>query len=175
LSVNGKSYSQRLKVLEDPRVKVFTISLSHQLKFAQQIESARVQVAMASHSVESLLTQLQDLKGQIKGPLAVQAEALAGKLRTIGGNTSASPADWSGVPEPPTSLNNLNYLGGALADLEQAVESADAAPSADTRTGFKLQQKLLTPVLNQWRQLQLADLPQMNAALQNAGLTPLKF
>ncbi|MGA9853063.1 MAG: hypothetical protein WBR15_09045 [Gammaproteobacteria bacterium] len=175
LSVNGKSYSQRLKVLEDPRVKVFTISLDHQLKFAQQIETARIQLAEASQAIASLLTQLQDLKGQVKDPLAIQAEALAGKLRAISGAAPASPADWSGVPVPPTSLDNLNYLGGALADLEQAVESADAAPTADMRTGFKRQSKILEPVMQKWRQLQLMDLPQMNAALQNAGLAPLKF
>ncbi|MGH8378124.1 MAG: WD40/YVTN/BNR-like repeat-containing protein, partial [Gammaproteobacteria bacterium] len=173
LSVNGKTYSQRLKVLEDPRVKVFTISLSHQLKFAQQIESARVQVAMASHSIESLLKQLRDLQGKVKSPLAERVSALILKLDAIGGISPANPDDSVGVP--PANLENLTYLGGALTALEQAVESADAAPTPDARTGFKRQQKLLAPVMQQWRQLQLADLPQMSAALQNAGLTPLKY
>ncbi len=171
LSVNGKSYSQPLTVLEDPRVKIFTISLRHQLEFAQQIESARVQVAEASHSIESLLAQLQALHG-LKGALAEQAAALTRKLGTIGGVAPANPDDSVGVP--PVNLENLNYFGGALANLEQAVESADAAPTPDARTGFKRQQKLLAPVMHQWRQLQLRDLPQFNAALQNAGRAPLK-
>ncbi len=172
LSVNGKSYSQPLTVLEDPRVKIFTISLRHQLEFAQQIESARVQVAEASHTIASLLTQLRDLKGLVNGRLAAQVASLTRKLDAIGGAAPANPDDSVGVP--PVNLENLNYFEGALANLEQAVESADAAPTPDARTGFKRQQKLLAPVMHQWRQLQLVDLPQLNAALQNAGRAPLK-
>ncbi|MGH8313012.1 MAG: hypothetical protein ACRER9_06975, partial [Gammaproteobacteria bacterium] len=66
-------------------------------------------------------------------------------------------------------------LDDAFATLARAVESADAAPTPDMRTGFTKQQKLLTPVMQQWRQLQLTDVPQASAALQNAGLEPLKY
>ncbi|HVC37403.1 MAG TPA: hypothetical protein VNF46_03265 [Gammaproteobacteria bacterium] len=173
LSVNGKSYNQPLTVLKDPRVEIFTISLSHQLKFAQQIESARVQVAEASHSIESLLKQLRSMKDKVSSKLAGQIAALTQKLDAISGITPANPDDSVGVPPP--NMENLNYLGGALADLEHAVESADAAPTTDARTGFKLQSKALEPVMHRWRQVQLVDLPQLNAALQNAGLAPLKF
>ena len=173
LTLNGKTYSQPLTVREDPRVKVFIFSLRHQLEFAQQIESARVQVAEANHDIASLLKQLPVIQHRVSGTLATRVAALTRKLDAIGGIAPANPDNSVGVP--PANLHNLNYLAGALASLERAVESADAAPTPDTRTGFKRQSELLQPVLHRWRQVQLVDLPQLNAALQNAGLAPLKL
>ncbi|MGH8293218.1 MAG: hypothetical protein ACRESA_07070, partial [Gammaproteobacteria bacterium] len=173
LSVNGKTYSQPLTVREDPRVKVTTHELRQQFAFAQRVETTRVQVAEATHAVGSLLAQLAALKGKVSGKLAAQVAALTAKLDAIGGIAPANPDNSVGVP--PANLNNLAYLDDAFATLARAVESADAAPTPDMRTGFTKQQKLLTPVMQQWRQLQLTDVPQASAALQNAGLEPLKY
>jgi len=173
LSVNGKTYEQTLTVLKDPRTHISSFSLEHQLKFAQQIESTRVQVAEASHSITSLTKQLQLVKNKVTGQLADQIATLVLKLDAIDGTVPVNPDD--SVGRPPASLDNLNYLGGALADLENAVESVDAAPTPDARTGFKQQSKALEPVMRKWRQLQLVDLPQMNTALQEAGQPALKF
>ncbi|MBU6509667.1 MAG: hypothetical protein KGQ73_05730 [Gammaproteobacteria bacterium] len=173
LIVNGKTYSQSLVVREDPRVKVTTHELKQQFAFARRIESTRVQVAEASHAVGSLLTQLTAVKDKVSGTLATQVGALTAKLDAIGGIVPVNPDNSVGVP--PANLNNLTYLDDAFATLARAVESADAAPTPDMRTGFAKQQKLLAPVMQQWRQLQLMDVPQASAALQSAGLEPLKY
>lgn len=173
LTVNGKTYSQPLVVREDPRVQVTTHELKQQFAFARRIESTRVQVAEASHAVGSLLTQLAAVKDKVSGNLAAQVAALTAKLDAIGGVAPANPDNSVGVP--PANLNNLTYLDDAFSTLARAVESADAAPTKDMRSGFAEQQKLLAPVMQQWRQLQLTDLPQASAALQNAGLEPLKY
>jgi len=173
LSVNGKSYDQTLTVLKDPRVKISSFSFGSQLKFAQQIESARIQVAEASHSIASLITQLQSVKGKVNATLADKITTLVLKLDSIAGSVPVDPDNSVGVP--PDNMQNLSYFAGALADIANAVESADAAPTRDARTGFKLQSKALEPVMQKWRQLQLVDLPQMNTALQKAGQPALKF
>ncbi|MGB9428959.1 MAG: hypothetical protein WCC11_03630 [Gammaproteobacteria bacterium] len=169
----GKTYSQPLTVLKDPRVTASTHDLRVQFTLAHQIETTRLQAAEASHAIASLLKQLPAVEGKLSGALAAQVAALTRKLDAIGGVTPANPDDSVGVP--PANLNNLEYLTGALAGLQQVVESADAAPTPDARTGFALQKKLLEPVMQQWRQVQLVDLPQLNSALQNAGLAPLKY
>ncbi|HKT31046.1 MAG TPA: hypothetical protein VJS89_00980 [Gammaproteobacteria bacterium] len=173
LTVNGKTYSQPLTVREDPRVQVTTHELKQQFAFARQIETTRVQVAEASHAVGALLTQLAAVKAKVNGTLATQVAALTAKLDAIGGLAPANPDNSVGVP--PANLNNLTYLDDAFATLARAVESADAAPTPDMRRGFAEQRKLLAPVMQQWRQLQLTDLPQLSAALQSAGLEPLKY
>jgi len=113
------------------------------------------------------------MHGKVNGTLARQVASMAAKLDAIGGIVPVNPNNSVGVP--PANLHNLTYLGEALATLAQAVESADAAPTPDMHSGFKQQQKLLAPVMQQWRQLQLTELPQLSAALQNAGLQPLKY
>jgi hypothetical protein len=109
----------------------------------------------------------------VNDQLADQITALMQKLDAVAGSPPADPDNSVGVP--PASMQNLNYFADTLTDLENAVESADAAPTPDARTGFKLQSKALEPVMQKWRQLQLTDLPQMNAALQKAGQPALKF
>lgn len=173
LTVNGKTYSQPLTVKEDPRVKVSTHELKQQFTLARQIESTQVPVAEASHAIESLLKQLAGTHGKLCGALAQQVASMETKLQALSGIVPINPNNSVGVP--PANLHNLTYLGDALATLAKAVESADAAPTPDMRSGFAQQQKLLAPVMQQWRQLQLTELPQLSAALQNAGLEPLKF
>ncbi|MDE1984785.1 MAG: hypothetical protein KGI77_09475, partial [Gammaproteobacteria bacterium] len=173
LTVNGKTYSQPLTVREDPRVPVSTHELKQQFTFAKQVETARLPVAQARQSVESLLKQLAGVQGKVSGTLAAQVTSLTVKLDAIGGIVPVNPN--VSVAVPPENLHNLSYLNDELSTLARAVESADAAPTPDMRTGFAKQQKLLAPVMQQWRQLQLTELPQLSAALQSAGLEPLKY
>jgi len=164
LSVNGKTYSQPLTVREDPRVHVSTHELKQQFTFAKQLETARLPVAQARQSVESLLKQLASMQGKVSGTLAAQVASLAVKLDALGGIVPVNPN--VSVAVPPENLHNLSYLNDELSTLAQAVESADAAPTPDMRSGFRQQQKLLAPVMQQWRQLQLTELPQLSAVLQ---------
>ncbi|MBU6422130.1 MAG: hypothetical protein KGQ62_08615, partial [Gammaproteobacteria bacterium] len=173
LTVNGKTYSQPLTVREDPRVPVSTHELKQQFTFAKQVETAHLPVAQARQSVESLLKQLAGVQGKVSGTLAAQVTSLTVKLDAIGGIVPVNPN--VSVAVPPENLHNLSYLNDELSTLARAVESADAAPTPDMRTGFAKQQKLLAPVMQQWRQLQLTELPQLSAALQSAGLEPLKY
>ncbi|MDE2235597.1 MAG: hypothetical protein KGK44_08635 [Gammaproteobacteria bacterium] len=173
LSVNGKSYDQTLMVLKDPRVNLTFIGFDRQLKFARQVEQLRVQVAQASHSIHSLLGELRTAKDKVNEKLSVQIAVLMQKLDTLAGIARVNPDNSVGVP--PANTRNLRYFSGALADIENAVESADADPSRDARAGFKLQSRALEPVMQQWRQLQLVDLPKMSAALQKAGQSALNY
>ena len=172
-TVNGNTYTQPLEVAKDPRVKASVHDLEEQLSFAQAIEAARVQTADMSNAIGSLLKQLTAAEGKSHGDAAAKITALAHKLDTLSGVMPAANPDNS-VGVPPASVHNLRYLADALAALEAAVESADVVPTPDVRAGFKKQSVTLGRLMDQWREVQRTDLPQTSAALQNAGLAPLK-
>ncbi|MDE2196521.1 MAG: hypothetical protein KGJ56_04980 [Gammaproteobacteria bacterium] len=173
LTVDGRTYSQPLQVAKDPRVTASAHDLEVQFGLAQEIETTRLRVAAVKDSIGALMKQLASLKGKVHGETAVTVAALTQKLESLSGVAPVvNPDNSMGVP--PADAHNLLYLTGALATLEQAVESADAAPTPDVRTGFRKQRATLQGILDRWRQVQLAELPRANAALQSAGLAPLK-
>ena len=173
LTVDGRTYSQPLQVAKDPRVTASVHDLEVQFALAQEIETTHLQVAAVKQSIGALMKQLALLKGKVHGETAVTVDALTQTLESLSGVAPpVNPDNSMGVP--PADAHNLLYLSGALAVLEQAVESADAAPTPDVRTGFRKQRATLQDILDRWRQVQLAELPRANAALQSAGLAPLK-
>ncbi|MFI4920804.1 MAG: WD40/YVTN/BNR-like repeat-containing protein, partial [Gammaproteobacteria bacterium] len=74
LTVGGKSYSQPLTVLNDPRVKATQADLTQQQTLAFEIQTQRARLAVAGGEVSSILKQLEaaeakapaDLMGKLK-------------------------------------------------------------------------------------------------------------
>ena len=85
---------------------------------------------------------------------------------------AVSPEEFYDVSQAgPTTLLRLVV---SLARLEEAIESADAAPTADAVAGFGQRQESLEQGLAGWRELVQSELPKVNAALGAAGLPALK-
>jgi hypothetical protein len=53
------------------------------------------------------------------------------------------------------------------------VESADAAPTPDARTGFAERRKMVEEGLARWRDLLANEMPKVNRSLEAAGVKPL--
>ena len=61
----------------------------------------------------------------------------------------------------------------ALARFQSAVESADAAPTADALAGWSHHHQEVSEALAAWRELLESGLPRLNRSLESAGLSPL--
>jgi hypothetical protein len=68
---------------------------------------------------------------------------------------------------------SLRTAGSALQRLEQAVESADAAPTPDAVKGLEQRREAAGRSMAAWEELLRTDLPRVNRALTAAGVGTL--
>jgi photosystem II stability/assembly factor-like uncharacterized protein len=130
--------TQPLVVTKDPRLRssVTTADLVHQYELARDIQAMRVRVAVAMRQADTLRKHIAEAGLQELGK-AVE--------RTAGppSDSDAEPAD-----ADPTTLRRI---AESLTDLQSAVESADAAPTADARAAFAERAKRATEGLARWQ------------------------
>ena len=125
LTVNGKSYSQPLKVDLDPRVHVTLGALRQQLQLAQSVDSALSEAVELHERIESKLKS---------GNLS---ETTKTTLKKIAG---------SGSP-------NLAKIGGVLSSLSTAVKSADAAPTQGQHEVYNHYKQELDKLVSEWNKI----------------------
>ena len=174
LTVNGHSYTQPLTVKMDPRVKTPLADLALQFKMVRQINAVQEQVSSASGEANRLHEHLQTLKSRL--PKAEGRKAVAGELEVLDKKTMAiaggTPGPGFFVTEPP-STPSLRSLTNALSQVERAVGSADAAPTADAVTALERDQQGVQEALAEWNRIKSQDVPRLNSLLKQAGLPPI--
>jgi hypothetical protein len=135
LTANGQTLRQPLQLRPDPRLKLGAGDLRAQFDLACAVEAARVSARTALKDAAALRKAHPDL--------APRVDKITGE-----------PFDPFSVPKNPLVLNTITELSGRLDKLAQAVDGADAAPSADARTGFKLASAVLKLRVDQLKSLQ---------------------
>jgi photosystem II stability/assembly factor-like uncharacterized protein len=144
LSHGGKVVTQEIFVVMDPRLpSTVTIpDLIRQYELARDIQAERVRVAIG-------LKQAADLRKQL-GTSA--PESLSKAIDEAAGPPELRPGEeYFGNPDAgPTSLSRL---ARSLAELQGAVESADAAPSPDAVTAFGQRRTFVDQGLARWREV----------------------
>jgi photosystem II stability/assembly factor-like uncharacterized protein len=172
LHVDGKSYRQPLQLLPDPRVKVSVAAMQREFALARQVEGAQLRAAAASAKAAKLLKALDARLPQSGNQLHAQVEALITSTQDLSG-VVLHPDPRNGMGSPPQNTGSLRALSMNLAKLEQAVDGADADPSADTQSAWTLLSQTLDTTLASWNQLQQAGLGSLNDALKANGKKPI--
>jgi len=174
LTAGGQSYTQSLTVKMDPRVKTSQADLVKQFEMAQQIGAAQSQVVPALVSANHLHDQLQSLtsKARDRKPLTDQIGALDRKIMALVGDASASPHS-DEEEDFAADLKSLRSLNTALVNVNQAIESADVAPTADAITAFGRDRQAMQKVLMLWSEIVGKDVPNLNVSLKQADLPPV--
>ncbi|HTW85817.1 MAG TPA: hypothetical protein VMD91_17230 [Candidatus Sulfotelmatobacter sp.] len=115
LTIAGKTYTQPLTVVRDPRVHVSDADLvaQYRLAVAVDVQLARVNAAIAAADAARK-----------------QRDADVAKIDAIAGVPPVEDPRNS-VGSPPTTFTTLRWYANALGALEGAVESADTAPTTD--------------------------------------------
>ncbi|MBV9028201.1 MAG: hypothetical protein JO311_06250, partial [Candidatus Eremiobacteraeota bacterium] len=124
LTVNGHSYTQTATVLRDPRIKAGDGDLHAQYELATRVLALREEVAAARGRAQRLAGS-----GKLSG------EQLQSLRRDIVGEVAPDNPDDS-VGAYSHDFTSFLYLENSLDYLEGAIESADAAPTPDMRTGY---------------------------------------
>ena len=146
--------------------------LVRQYGLAREIQAERLRVAAAQKRATDLRSEIA-ARRQDGAAAASALDSLAQAVDLAAGPPAhAQGEEFFEMGEiAPTSLRRLST---SLASLQAAVESADAAPTPDARTGFVERKKLVESGLARWGDVLAVAKPKADEALRRAGLAPLK-
>ncbi len=171
LIVDRKAYTQPLELKVDPRVQATPADLQMQFEVAQKCTTAVAEISHASTQASSINEQAQRLELKTKDNPAIN-QALADLERRLAPIIGPLARGYGLAVIPlDTDQTSLRHLFAAFSELKSAVESADAAPTAEQLAALEKNKNALQSTISQWQQLLLRDLRTLNAQLKQAGLT----
>ncbi len=166
LTVAGKSYTQPLTIRMDPRVSASAADWAQQFELAKRISSALDRDFAALSSIRKLRRGLQDRKGQAKAPELLSAMAEIDRKAEI-----LEAGDDSNA----LKKKGFSDFNSDLAQVYVAVNSADAAPTAEQGTEAKHQIDLLDKLRVDLNKLLQDDVAAANRQLKTSGLAELEY
>ncbi len=136
LTVNGKTYTQTLKVRMDPRVLTPMAGLQQQFTLS-------IQAYEGVKQTYTMLDEVKKLQAKLK---AANNKDFDAKLNILlNGERSATPALVSNLP--------LNRLNGSFAGLLDLLQDADVAPSTQAVAAAKDLQTALASAVKSWNEI----------------------
>jgi photosystem II stability/assembly factor-like uncharacterized protein len=166
LTVAGKSYTAPLEVKLDPRVKTSQSDLEKQFDLMTEMRDRQSQM-------NGVILQLRDVRKQ----LVALGERLAGdasnkSVRDAGQSLTQKLTDIEEhlvQTKSVTANDEINYPSGfnsKLAFVQNAVDSADTAPTRAELEVFDEYKKYLDEQITRWQEVISKDLPALNDTLQ---------
>ncbi len=172
LKVDGKTYTQALNVIPDPRVKLSADAYAQQFDFAREVEALQARLAAANTAAGTLHEKLTAAQKSATGDLATAIDGLDAKVVAMAGIVEA-PNHFNAWAKPPNSTSSFSFLDSSLAAVATAADDADAVPSPDARAGFAKLHSMTDAALHAWDTLRTHDLAAVNAQLRKAGAKPI--
>ncbi len=168
LTVDGKPLEQPITVAPDPRVEMTPDDYRAELELTRKVEALRVRLAGIGGEVGKLTQAAAERRAGEPAEIQVAMDGLLAKLAALTGNeVSANPANTWWLP--PKSVDSIRYLGGALGELQRAVDGADAPPSQDAKAGYAKLSELVANLEAAWKGVQAGELAALDAKLKAAG------
>ena len=170
LSANGQSYTAKVEVVTDPRIKASQADLDKQFEFATLL-NARI---TAGHDAINQIRGLRQQLDMLRQRLAPTAENRPVLDAAAALNTKMTEVEEELIQTKATSGEDaLNFpikVVNQLVDVFSTVESADAAPTAQSYAVFDILDKELTASLAKWDEIQKTDLVALNAKMAQANI-----
>jgi hypothetical protein len=171
LIASGKTLSQPLNVIMDPRVKTPVADLQAQFDLAKSVYDEMLQATTAIHEIDALRKQLKDRSHQ--SPVASADPSIESKLNAIAGSERRQGGFGGGRRGGPSGPANLGTVRTQLARLEREIENGDVAPTTTQVDGCHSAAQPLSGLLEQWQQLKQTDLKALNEQLRRDHLAAL--
>jgi photosystem II stability/assembly factor-like uncharacterized protein len=164
LTVDGKTFIQRLTVAMDPRVNASAGDLREQFDLSWRLYQLRLKLAPIGEKFDDVAEQLTKLKARAaeQPDLTQKLEAFVQTLMKFG-----PPHPRPGAPPSLFVLDSTTHLFGDI-------QGADAAPTAATKAAVADLETKVGPVMDAWRELLESDLPALNQPLKQAGFAEIK-
>ncbi|HEV2495558.1 MAG TPA: hypothetical protein VG204_21070 [Terriglobia bacterium] len=177
LTVGERTYTQSLNVVPDPRVKVSSVDLVAQLNLEQRILNDLARANRASNEIGKLHSDLAAAKKGLESRAEARAAGKAltdldGQAATILRGTPAAvwePRVHGGASTNAQPRPGLERVGSMLAQILAAVDSADSAPTVQSKEAFERADRGLNDALAEWSELKTKSLPALNDLLRQNG------
>lgn len=170
LTVAGRTYSQPLTVLNDPRSKMTADDLAARQALLMQIYAEFDQTNKAINGVRSLRGQISDLESRYaKAP---QAKALSDDTKPLLDELTAIEEALI-QSKAHASEDVLNYpirLNNKLAALLTSVEFSNSRPTAQDQAVYEELKAQTDAQLARWQSVKTGGLPALNAKIQALNL-----
>jgi photosystem II stability/assembly factor-like uncharacterized protein len=166
----GKTFTTKLQVVMDPRVKTPVADLEKQFAVSKKMYDQMMRATVAIHEATVLRHQME--ADGYKGPSG-QSSTLESKLEKIIGvergeeRGGGGGRRGGGGPTPPPTLGSART---ALARLEHEIQNADVAPTTTQVQAAEETGKPIEDLLQQWDTVKKIDLKGLNDALHQKNL-----
>jgi hypothetical protein len=174
LTAGGKTLTQPLKVVMDPRVKASTADLEDQFKTSKAIYDDLLNATAALHEITVLREQLKAKSAE--APVAAASTALEQKLDAIAGAERGGRGGGGGGGRgAPAGAPTLGTLRTQMARIEKSIENADVAPTTAQVEAWQSLSKPMGDLLEQWKQVKATDLKGLNDTLTREKLAAVQL
>ena len=164
LTVDGKTSSQPLTIMIDPRVKVSAADLQEQFDLSWRLYQLRLTLSPIGKKFDDIAEQLTKLKARAaeRPDVTQRLEAFAQTLMKFG-----PPHPRPGAPPSLFVLDSTTHLFDDIQD-------ADAAPTLATKAAIHDLEAKIGGTMDAWRKVMESDLPALNQQLKQSGFSEIK-
>ena len=161
ITVDGKTWTQPLKVAMDPRSTATPEELEKQFELGRQIFAETLHSRQALAEMQSVQKQLSDIKAT-QAALKASVEQVQAEIKRIldGGEQSGMSI-------------GLKEANSGLAAALGVVESSDRAIPSQAIRVYEQSDQAMKARIGEWAQLKGGGLKQLNDQLKQAKLTPI--
>ena len=163
LTVDGKTFTQPLKVAMDPRSPATPQILAQQQKLGLQMYGEAIQTRKVLTDMDVVTKKLAALKPQVQS----SHPELISQITAI---ESAMKAIKSGTPGPPGTISGLTAASAALASALRGVEGGDRTTPSQVLEIYRLADEAAKSCLADWQKLQNGALAELSRSSQSQGL-----
>lgn len=175
LNVDGKSYTQRVTVKNDPRSSAKTSDVRAQSGLLMKYYQGSKESWDAYNQISAMRSSLASYThGSGPAEIATAATALDAKLAALGGSTDRGRGGFGGgggggATPPP----NFVAINGTMSQALTAFDNGDMAPSESMRSGYIAKCADLKTAITSWKTINTVDLPAFNAILTRNNVKPI--
>jgi photosystem II stability/assembly factor-like uncharacterized protein len=164
LTVDGKTFTEPLKIAMDPRVKGSLADLQDQFDLSWRLYQLRLTLAPIGEEFGNIAEQLTKLKARAaeRPDLTQKLEAFVQTLMKFG------------PPHPRPGAPPSLFVLDSTTQLFDEIEVADAAPTAATKAAVADLETKAGPMMDAWQKLLESGLPALNQQLKQAGFSEIK-
>jgi hypothetical protein len=177
LTAAGKTMSVPLVVKMDPRVKASPTDLERQFQLASKLAAGVGEFSAAVQRTDELQKQIlaRSKEAAGNGEVVTALADLEKKVGAAAGSGAGGGFGFFGFAVPGSEPTTLRQVSAAFGALLGIIDSADAAPTADTTAASEKWDAAGKATMAQWEAIQTKELVRVNSVLRKAQLQPLKI
>src|SRR5713101_15911 len=174
LTVGGRSQTQTLEIVLDPRVKNVTPDdLQKQFELAMQVREANADLHRAVNQIREFRSGIKALRPRLENDprlrlLLDQAETLDRKMIPV--EEGLIQVNMKGSE---ANLAFPNMLNEQLDSFSASVQAGDGTPTQQQYEVFRMLRGRLDQQLASWKQILASDLPALNESIRKSDLPVL--